>query len=186
MTHIPDLKAHFAYALFYRVHSWSQKAWYMSIFLGVFYPNGARHSPGAFVRLLLSARLLARWLKRARGLNLLPGRRHRIASGWFMTSVAHRHSCCKTPLPSASVFFCISVYFIWHWPQTTGLFFPTPQAAQLSLAEFALHSPLTAFASHWLPLCVTSFHVRLRSPALINSALPHQRLLACQFPHQLL
>lgn len=68
--------------------------------------------------------LLAHWLKHARSLTLLPDWRHTMPSGWFMTPVAHRHSCCETPLPSASiwefVFLHRGVSLLRLWPSKTG------------------------------------------------------------------
>lgn len=111
---------------------------------------------------------------------LLPSWRHTMPSGWFMTSVAHPHSCCEAPLPSASLFFFFfctgeSVYFVRHWPCKAGFFF-NPRCWRL----FSSHLLSLHCALHWLPpidcaFCVFVWPLFLRpshrmSPALINSA----------------
>lgn len=45
-----------------------------------------------------------------------------LPNGWFMTSVAHRCSCCETPLPSASIG-VLWVHFVRHWPNKSAIFF---------------------------------------------------------------
>lgn len=76
--------------------------------------------------------------------------RHSMPSGWFICSVTHRSSCCETPHHSASIWGILE----WMWCISSDvdavkqLSSFSLLAAELSLAEMALCSSLTA------PLCV--------------------------------
>lgn len=76
--------------------------------------------------------------------------RHSMPSGWFICSVTHRSSCCETPLHSASIWGILE----WMWCISSDIDSVKQfssfslLAAELSLAEMALCSSLTA------PLCV--------------------------------
>lgn len=145
------------------------KAWYMSFFPPSHISGELVVVLGHFRVLCVSSCQLVCWLKHARSLTLLPDWRHTMPSGWFMTSVAHRRSCCETPLPSASIWGVLEFYSFFFLTQGSGcisfdidpvklIFFLMLQAIQLALAEFALCSSLTVLwvlvASHWLCLCV--------------------------------
>lgn len=147
-----------------------KKTWYMSVISGVSYLNRAGHSPQALLCLVLSACLLACWLKHARS---LPGWRHTMSSCWFMTSVTHRRSGCETLLPSASflsfdndpVKLDLSS---WCWRLFAWLFIDCALPPILCLSAPVLRP------SHRMSL------------ALINSELLIRACYPVQFSHQLL